>query len=147
MKTQSFRRSSCRQITGRTTFFAAAGSVLPLVGLSALCHELGHLGALRLAGAGGERFRLTAFQRVSSSAAAVKTREQPKPTVSQIWSAATGSASQLTSRNNALPPSNEAIGIMWKLGKIEVTWGFGCMLLLAVLAGAGRDAPASQRRK
>lgn len=40
---------------------AGAGSVLPLVGLSALCHELGHLGALRLAGAEVERFRLTAF--------------------------------------------------------------------------------------
>lgn len=40
---------------------AGAGSVLPLVGLSALCHELGHLGALRLAGAGVDRFRLTAF--------------------------------------------------------------------------------------
>lgn len=40
---------------------AGAGSVLPLVALSALCHELGHLGALRLAGAGVERFRLTAF--------------------------------------------------------------------------------------
>ena len=40
---------------------AGAGSVLPLVGLSALCHELGHLGALRLASAEVERFRLTAF--------------------------------------------------------------------------------------
>ena len=40
---------------------AGAGSVLPLVALSALCHELGHLGALRLAGAKVERFRLTAF--------------------------------------------------------------------------------------
>ena len=40
---------------------AGAGSVLPLVALSALCHELGHLAALRLAGAEAERFRLTAF--------------------------------------------------------------------------------------
>lgn len=40
---------------------AGAGEVLPLVGLSALCHELGHLGALRLAGAEVERFRLSAF--------------------------------------------------------------------------------------
>lgn len=40
---------------------AGAGSVLPLVGLAALCHELGHLGALQLAGARVERFRLTAF--------------------------------------------------------------------------------------
>ena len=40
---------------------AGAGGVLPLIGLSALCHELGHLAALRLAGAGVEMFRLTAF--------------------------------------------------------------------------------------
>ena len=40
---------------------AGAGEVLPLVGLSALCHELGHLGALRLAGAEVECFRLSAF--------------------------------------------------------------------------------------
>ena len=40
---------------------AGAGSVLPLVALSALCHELGHLAALGLAGAAVERFRLTAF--------------------------------------------------------------------------------------
>lgn len=40
---------------------AGAGSVLPLVLLSALCHEWGHLGALRLAGAKVERLRLTAF--------------------------------------------------------------------------------------
>ena len=40
---------------------AGAGNVLPLVGLSALCHELGHLGALRLAGAEVEKLRLTAF--------------------------------------------------------------------------------------
>lgn len=40
---------------------AGAGTVLPLVALSALCHELGHLGALRLVGARVERFRLTAF--------------------------------------------------------------------------------------
>lgn len=40
---------------------AGAGSVLPLVALSALCHELGHLAALRLAGAEVERFRITAF--------------------------------------------------------------------------------------
>ena len=40
---------------------AGAGNVLPLVALSALCHELGHLGALRLAGAEVESVRLTAF--------------------------------------------------------------------------------------
>lgn len=40
---------------------AGAGEVLPLVAVSALCHELGHLGALHLAGAEVERFRLTAF--------------------------------------------------------------------------------------
>ncbi len=40
---------------------AGAGTVLPLVFLSALCHELGHLAALRLAGAKVERIRLTAF--------------------------------------------------------------------------------------
>lgn len=40
---------------------AGAGGVLPLVALSALCHELGHLGCLRLAGTRVERFRLTAF--------------------------------------------------------------------------------------
>lgn len=40
---------------------AGAGSVLPLVALSALCHELGHLGALRLAGAEVERLRINAF--------------------------------------------------------------------------------------
>lgn len=40
---------------------AGAGEVLPLVVLSALCHELGHLTALRLAGVGVEAFRLTAF--------------------------------------------------------------------------------------
>ena len=40
---------------------AGAGGVLPLVLLSALCHELGHLGALHLAGAEVERLRLTAF--------------------------------------------------------------------------------------
>lgn len=40
---------------------AGAGNVLPLVALSALCHELGHLAALGLAGAAVERFRLTAF--------------------------------------------------------------------------------------
>ena len=40
---------------------AGAGGVLPLVGLAALCHELGHLLALRLAGAEVERLRLTAF--------------------------------------------------------------------------------------
>lgn len=37
-----------------------AGEVLPLVALAAVCHELGHLAALRLAGAGVERLRLTA---------------------------------------------------------------------------------------
>lgn len=40
---------------------AGAGEVLPLVMLSALCHELGHLAALRLAGVEVERLRLTAF--------------------------------------------------------------------------------------
>ena len=35
--------------------------VLPLVLLAALCHELGHLGALTLAGVRAERLRLTAF--------------------------------------------------------------------------------------
>lgn len=38
-----------------------AGPALPAVLLAALCHELGHLAALRLAGAGVERLRLTAF--------------------------------------------------------------------------------------
>lgn len=42
-------------------YLAGAGSVLPLVMLSAVCHELGHLGGLRLAGAAVERVRLTAF--------------------------------------------------------------------------------------
>lgn len=37
------------------------GGVLPLVLLSALCHELGHLAALRLAGTEVELLRLTAF--------------------------------------------------------------------------------------
>ena len=40
---------------------AGAGGVLPLVLLSALCHELGHLAALRLAGTEVELLRLTAF--------------------------------------------------------------------------------------
>ena len=40
---------------------AGAGEVLPLVLLSALGHELGHLAALGLAGAKVERVRLTAF--------------------------------------------------------------------------------------
>lgn len=40
---------------------AGAGEVLPLVLFSALCHELGHLAALWLAGAKVERLRLTAF--------------------------------------------------------------------------------------
>ena len=40
---------------------AGAGEILPLVGLSALCHELGHLAGLRLTGAPVEAFRLTAF--------------------------------------------------------------------------------------
>lgn len=40
---------------------AGAGEVLPLVLLASLCHELGHLLALRLAGARVERMRLTAF--------------------------------------------------------------------------------------
>ena len=38
-----------------------AGPALPAVLLAALCHELGHLAALRLAGARVERLRLTAF--------------------------------------------------------------------------------------
>lgn len=38
-----------------------AGPALPAVLLAALCHELGHLLALRLAGARVERLRLTAF--------------------------------------------------------------------------------------
>lgn len=40
---------------------AGAGEVLPLAAISAVCHELGHLAALRLAGARVEAFRLTAF--------------------------------------------------------------------------------------
>lgn len=40
---------------------AGVGEVLPLVILSALCHELGHLTALRLVGAKVEQIRLTAF--------------------------------------------------------------------------------------
>ncbi len=40
---------------------AGAGPVLPLVLLSAACHETGHLAALRLAGARVTRFRLNAF--------------------------------------------------------------------------------------
>ena len=40
---------------------AGAGEVLPLVALSALCHELGHLTALKLVGAKVEQIRLTAF--------------------------------------------------------------------------------------
>ena len=40
---------------------AGAGEVLPLVLFSAMCHELGHLAALQLAGARVERLRLTAF--------------------------------------------------------------------------------------
>lgn len=40
---------------------AGAGTVLPLVLLSALCHELGHLAALWLAGTRVEQIRLTAF--------------------------------------------------------------------------------------
>ena len=38
-----------------------AGEVLPLVVLAAICHELGHLAALRLVGVRVERLRLTAF--------------------------------------------------------------------------------------
>ncbi len=40
---------------------AGAGEVLPLTLAFALCHELGHVAALRLAGAEVERLRLTAF--------------------------------------------------------------------------------------
>ncbi len=43
------------------SLLAGAGGVLPLVLFSALCHEAGHLLALRLAGARVERVRLTAF--------------------------------------------------------------------------------------
>lgn len=43
------------------SLLAGAGEVLPLLLLSALCHELGHLTALHLAGARVERLRLTAF--------------------------------------------------------------------------------------
>lgn len=43
------------------SLLAGAGEVLPLVLFSALCHEAGHLAALRLAGARVERVRLTAF--------------------------------------------------------------------------------------
>lgn len=43
------------------SLLAGAGEVLPLAALSALCHELGHLAALRAAGARVERLRLTAF--------------------------------------------------------------------------------------
>lgn len=38
-----------------------AGEVLPLVGLAAVCHELGHLGALALAKVPLQHFRLSAF--------------------------------------------------------------------------------------
>lgn len=54
---------------------AGAGSVLPLVLLSALCHEWGHLGALHLAGAKMERLRLTAF----GAEIAADTRYLPYP--------------------------------------------------------------------
>lgn len=40
---------------------AGAGEVLPVVLLAALCHELGHLAALRLTGTRIQRLRLTAF--------------------------------------------------------------------------------------
>ena len=40
---------------------AGAGEVLPLVLAASVCHELGHLAALRLAGTRVELFRLTAF--------------------------------------------------------------------------------------
>lgn len=43
------------------SLLAGAGGVLPLILFSALCHEAGHLLALRLAGARVERLRLTAF--------------------------------------------------------------------------------------
>ena len=43
------------------SLLAGAGNVLPLVLLSALCHEIGHLAALWLAGARVENVRLTAF--------------------------------------------------------------------------------------
>lgn len=43
------------------TLLAGAGEVLSVAVLSALCHELGHLSALRLAGARVEKVRLTAF--------------------------------------------------------------------------------------
>lgn len=38
-----------------------AGEVMPLVVMAAVCHELGHLAALRLAGARVERLRLSAW--------------------------------------------------------------------------------------
>ena len=38
-----------------------AGEVLPLVGVAALCHEMGHLAALRLAGAAVEGICFTSF--------------------------------------------------------------------------------------
>lgn len=38
-----------------------AGEVLPLVAIAALCHELGHLAALRVVGARVERLRFSAF--------------------------------------------------------------------------------------
>lgn len=43
------------------SLLAGAGTVLPLVLLASLCHELGHVAALAWAGAKVERFRLTAF--------------------------------------------------------------------------------------
>lgn len=43
------------------SLLAGAGPALPLALGSAVCHELGHLAALRLAGARVERLRLTAF--------------------------------------------------------------------------------------
>lgn len=43
------------------SLLAGAGTVLPVALASALCHELGHLAALRAAGAKVLRFRLNAF--------------------------------------------------------------------------------------
>ena len=43
------------------SLLAGAGTVLPVVLVSAACHELGHLAALGVCGAKVTRFRLTAF--------------------------------------------------------------------------------------
>ena len=48
-------------ILAALAMLAGAGEVLPLTLAFALCHELGHLAALNLAGAKVELLRLTAF--------------------------------------------------------------------------------------